>query len=315
MPAIDRDAPLRFLRTAFQSDDRVAIFLKCYHTRRVAQRVGPLPWVMHSRFQAWLRAKNAERFNVYVGVNSIAPGRRARTRDAIGEVRHVFLDADHDGPKVLEQIAARRDLPAPSYVIHSSPDRVHVLWRVSGFHIDRVEALQKKLARDLGTDPAATPITQTTRLPGFLNHKYSQAYPVTAEYCSAARIYEAADFPDVEDAAKPTFACPVMSRPWSAGIDRVDRARRYLERVPPAVSGEHGDLRTFRVCCRVVRGFALDDADALLALRDWNTRCEPPWPECELVEKLRRARRYGREPIGGLLSASVQSSAAHEQNA
>jgi alkanesulfonate monooxygenase SsuD/methylene tetrahydromethanopterin reductase-like flavin-dependent oxidoreductase (luciferase family) len=35
--------------------------------------------------------------NVYVGVNAIAPGRRSRTREAIRVIRHVFLEADHDG--------------------------------------------------------------------------------------------------------------------------------------------------------------------------------------------------------------------------
>lgn len=315
MPGIDRDAPLRFLRTAFQPDDRLAVFLKSYETGRVAQRVGTLSWVTHPRFQAWLRAKNAERFNVYVSVNAIAPGRRARTRDAIGEVRHIFLDADHDAPRVLARLAARQELPAPSYVIHTSPGRVHVLWRVRGFPVERVEVLQKKLARELGTDPAATPITQTTRIPGFRNHKGSKGYPVTAEHLSAPHIYDAADFLNVEDAPEPISASRFVPRSWTSGTDRVDRARRYLERIPSAVSGEHGDLRTFRVCCRLVRGFALDDADALLALRDWNARCEPPWRERELLQKLRSARRYGREPIGGLLGMRVRSSPVHEQNA
>lgn len=36
-------------------------------------------------------------------------------------------------------------------------------------------------------------------------------------------------------------------------------------------------------------------------LDEWNARCEPPWSERELTDKVRRARRYGREPIGGLL--------------
>src|SRR5207244_12843222 len=35
-----------------------SIFLKSYETGRVTQRVGPLDWVMHRRFQAWLRFKN-----------------------------------------------------------------------------------------------------------------------------------------------------------------------------------------------------------------------------------------------------------------
>jgi hypothetical protein len=38
-------------------------------------------------------------------------------------------------------------------------------------------------------------------------------------------------------------------------------------------------------------------------LASWNLRCVPPWSERELHDKLLRARRYGREPIGGLLGA------------
>jgi hypothetical protein len=71
--------------------------------------------------------------------------------------------------------------------------------------------------------------------------------------------------------------------------------------IPPAISGQHGDVHTFRICCRVARGFALDDHEALAVLQDWNRRCRPPWSERELTDKLSRARRYGREPIGCLL--------------
>ena len=87
-----------------------------------------------------------------------------------------------------------------------------------------------------------------------------------------------------------------------------ERARRYLAAIPPAVAGNHGDAATFRVCCRLVRGFALDDEDALEVLTEWNRACTPPWSEEELRAKLEGARRYGRETIGGLLShPSVRS--------
>jgi hypothetical protein len=66
---------------------------------------------------------------IFVSVNAIALGRRARTRDAIGAVRHVFLDADHDGLAVLSRVEAGRDLPIPSYVLHSSPNHIHVFCR------------------------------------------------------------------------------------------------------------------------------------------------------------------------------------------
>src|SRR5687768_16825785 len=91
-----RHAPIRFLRTLFEPTDWVAILLKSYDRSTVAHRVGPVSWVQTDRFQRWLRAMNAGKYNVFASVNAIALGRRARTRDAIGAVRHVFLDADHD---------------------------------------------------------------------------------------------------------------------------------------------------------------------------------------------------------------------------
>jgi hypothetical protein len=299
---IDREAPLRFLRTAFEPDDWVAILLKSHDTGGTAQRVGPLSLIAHPRFQAWLRAQSARRFSVFVSVNAIRPQRKARTRDAIGEIRHVFLDADRDGASVLAAIRSRRDLPVPSCVLHSSPNRLHVLWRATGFTREAVEALQKQLARELGTDKAATSCAQTTRLPGFFNHKYRPAPMVQAQYVSAARSYAAKDFPQiVVDTAPSRLPPPVPTT--RTPVDVLERARRYLAAIPPAVAGRHGDADTFRACCRLVRGFALDDESALMLLGEWNERCEPPWSEAELRAKVDGARKYGREPIGGLLIA------------
>lgn len=308
MPPIDREAPLRFLRTAFEPDDCVAVFLKSYETGRVSQRVGPLSWVMHPKFQAWLRFKNAQRFNVYVSVNAIAPGRRSRTREAIGAIRHVFLEADHDGAATLARIRMRTDLPEPSYLLHSSPNRVHIFWRATGFEPDQVEALQKQLARELDTDSAATAATQTTRIPGFFNHKRAPAPLIRIEYCWLTRMYGPAEFPQVQWIPR-SMSIPDPRASVASGLSSVERARRYLARVPPAVAGEHGDVHTFRVCCRLARGFALDDTVALELLEDWNARCTPPWSERDLLDKLRRAKRYGDEPIAGLLQPSLRPAA------
>jgi hypothetical protein len=298
MAAADRHAPVRLLRTLFEPTDWVAILLKSYETSGVAQRVGPVSWVQSERFQRWLRAMNAKRYNVFVSVNAIASGRRSRTRDAIGAVRHVFLDADADGPAVLSRVEAREDLPSPSCVLHSSPNHIHVFWRVTGFNCYSVEQLQKQLAHELGTDPAATPVTQNTRLPGFFNHKRARPHLVTIDYRNVDVRYAPEDFPLVKE--PPAWPEPV-SHKFRDDLLAIDRAKRYLASVPPAIAGQHGDVHTFRVCCRLTRGFALDDDQALHALSEWNTRCEPPWSPAELLEKLHRAARYGREPVGGLL--------------
>ena len=165
---VDTEAAMRFLRTAYEPDDWIALFLKSYETGKTVQRVGPLSLFLEPRVHAWLRAMNAQRFNVYVGVNcESSVGVRTRTKEAIDRVRHVFIEIDGDGPQLLATLAGRRDLPTPSYVIESSPSRLHLLWRVVGFTIDRVEGLQRRLARELGTDAAATSCSQTTRLPGY----------------------------------------------------------------------------------------------------------------------------------------------------
>lgn len=304
MPHVDRDAPLRFLQTAFEPDDWVAVFLKSYDTGRTAQRVAPVSFVAHPRFQAWLRWRNLTRWSIFISVNAITPGRRSRTRTSVRAIRHVFLDADQDGPQVQATIQARTDLPPLAYVLHSSPNRLHVFWRVTGFSIDHVEALQKHLAHELGADPAATPCTQTTRLPGFFNHKPQYVAPplVTIEYRQIDRVYTPVEFPSPRVLARSRTDAPRPVRATSG--DRLERARRYVAALPPAITGQHGDLHTFRVCCRLVRGFALSDPEALMVLSGWNARCEPPWTDRELTDKLARARRYGREPIGGLVEAN-----------
>lgn len=299
MASVDRGSPKAFLSTAYHAADWIAVFLKTYRTGAVAQRVLPVSRVAHPSFQAWLRHLNAQGWNVYVSVNAVRPG-CSRTRQAIADVRHVFLEVDADGTGLLASLTTRPDLPPPSYVLHSSPGRLHVFWRVDGFDCDEVERVQKRLARELDTDSAATSCAQTTRLPGFVNHKHVKPWPVFVEYLRPRVRLPRADFPAVTHAVW-REAQSELQRHWRTDANRVNRARQFLLAVEPAVSGRHGDVRTFRVCCRVVRGFGLSDDEAMEVLNEWNVRCAPPWSEQELLQKIRNARRYGREPIGALI--------------
>jgi hypothetical protein len=239
---------------------------------------------------------------MYVSVNTIRAGCRRRTKDAIAAVRHVFLEADHDGPGLLERIRARSGLPPPSYILQSSPGKVHVFWRATGFTPAGVERLERHLSRDLGTDVAATTCSQTTRLPGFRNHKRRPSHLVRAVYADVVTRYTPGSFPSPPDEVQPL--CVTPSTGTVPSTDRVDRARRYLARVPPAVAGQHGDRQTFKVACKLVRGFSLADADALALFDEWNRTCRPPWTGRELRAKLAAARTYGTDPVGGLLDRS-----------
>ena len=298
MAPIDPSTPVRFLRAAFAPDDSIGVLLKTYRTGQVVQRIVPVSRAVTDRFQAWLRYMNAHAWNVYVGVNAYRPG-RSRAREAVAQVRHLFVEEDLDGPGLLAALSTRPDLPPPSYVLHSSPGRLHVLWRVRDIAPSRVEQLQKELARELLTDRAATSCTQTTRLPGLFNHKRQPSVRVGIEYLHWRDVFVARDLPAVGAGTTPSSMTKAR-RPLPA-TRSVERARAFLQCVDPAVAGQQGDLRTFRVCCRIVRGFDLSDDEAVRALSEWNARCEPPWSERELRQKVMNARRYGREPQGGLL--------------
>jgi hypothetical protein len=299
---VDCAAPIQFLQTAYEADDWVAVFLKTYRTGAAAQRVIPLSAATSARFQAWLRHRNANGWNVYVSVNAVLPG-RSRTRRAIASIRHVFLEEDSDGLGLLATLTTRPDLPPPSYVLHSSPGRLHVFWRAHGFERDDVERVQQTLANELKTDRAATSCSQTTRLPGFMNHKRERPWPVSIEYLRPHTVLAPDDFPvPTAPSWQRVGGGQGAVRAVTEPDDHLERACRFLRSVEPAVAGQCGDLRTFRVCCRVVRGFALSDDEAFSVLREWNARCEPPWSDRDLQEKVQNARRYGREPLGGLLT-------------
>jgi len=69
-------------------------------------------------------------------------------------------------------------------------------------------------------------------------------------------------------------------------MDVIDRARLYISKMPPAISGAGGHDRTFHVAIVLYWGFSLDRDSALCLLREYNQRCEPPWNEGELVHKI-----------------------------
>src|SRR5207245_2217187 len=234
-----QDDALDFLGKAFRLDDWIALMVKSFITQRIAQRIAPMSVVMSPSMQSWLCRENVARASVYVGVNALCAFRVSRQRSDVTAIRHVFLDADHDAPAVLSAIAVRRDLPPPSYVVQSSPGRAHVMWRATGFTAELSERLQKQLARELGTDTAATSCAQMTRLPGFLNHKYAPPYRVSVEYRDSDCAYAPTDFP-TPLRGKP-IAC-VLPRRCAVG-DRLERARRYVAAVPPAIAGQRGDAR------------------------------------------------------------------------
>jgi archaellum biogenesis ATPase FlaH len=82
----------------------------------------------------------------------------------------------------------------------------------------------------------------------------------------------------------------------------MERAAKYLTKVPIAVSGDKGHDKTFYAACILVRGFGLPAESALSLLETWNLGCQPPWSERELRHKIQDASK-ANGPINYLRDA------------
>lgn len=74
-----------------------------------------------------------------------------------------------------------------------------------------------------------------------------------------------------------------------ATTSTVERARRYLAKMDPAISGSGGHDATF-AAARKMADFELSEDEVFRLLRDdYNPRCEPPWADAELRHKASQA--------------------------
>lgn len=86
---------------------------------------------------------------------------------------------------------------------------------------------------------------------------------------------------------------------WPEMSVRIARAKSYLEKMTPGVSGNGGHTSTFRAAVRVVRGFCLPMEEAYQLMMDvFNPRCSPPWSPEEILHKVEDAFFHSTEPWG-----------------
>lgn len=85
----------------------------------------------------------------------------------------------------------------------------------------------------------------------------------------------------------------------------IERARKYLAKMPPAISGQSGHNATFYAACVLVLGFELGEQDALALMREYNDSCQPKWSESELLHKVTQAAKQTGER-GYLRNASPE---------
>jgi len=177
----------------FKPTDRIAVLVLNRQLGETTQRITTAQKASSPEFQAWLRYKNANGADIYIGMNALQHHASTRTKDDIENISHVYLDLDHGGTASLDALENSDLVPRPNYVLNTSPEKFQLVWRVEGMTIEEAEALNQAMVREFDGDPAATDSTRVLRLPGFANKKYEADFYVQAR-AGSAQTYHLRDF-------------------------------------------------------------------------------------------------------------------------
>lgn len=187
-------APPDYIRANFEPSDRIAILVRNPKRGETTQRISTTAKVADTPFQEWMHYKNhRDGCDIYVGMNALKAMALTRTKHDILAIRHLYVDLDHDGSASLAAIEKSALVPAPNYVLNTSPDKYQVVWRVEDIDLAQAESLLHAIAREFDGDQAATDAARVLRLPGFMNKKYDQDFLVSAQQHSG-RVYHVRDF-------------------------------------------------------------------------------------------------------------------------
>src|SRR5437588_3142801 len=140
-----------YIRTNFHPSDRIAVLVRNGGTGETIQRIATAERIAGTSAQEWLQHKNEkEACDIYIGMNTLKPEARTRTKEDIQTIRHLYVDIDHDGPAALAKIQQSNLVPSPNYTVNTSPDKFQVVWRVENISPEQAEVLQRAMARKFG---------------------------------------------------------------------------------------------------------------------------------------------------------------------
>jgi hypothetical protein len=101
--------PVVYVRWLFELSDRLAVLVRNRERGETTQRIATAGNITSDSFQQWLRFKNEKQSaDIYVGMNPLKPEARARTKDDIHSIRHLYLDLDHDDDRAARVNSALR---------------------------------------------------------------------------------------------------------------------------------------------------------------------------------------------------------------
>lgn len=158
----------------------------------VIQRIIYARKLKEVEFIKFLAQLNAKGYNIYISLNELKEDAKDRRKESFKEKqKHIYLDIDgdklgRDGLEILREILQKEKLPKPSLVVRTSQKNYQAIWTLKDpISWDKVEAINKELAKRYGLDPAID-IARVFRLAGFFNRKAGKGnFVYVSQYLSS----------------------------------------------------------------------------------------------------------------------------------
>src|SRR6266568_3532836 len=97
MNSTEKTAPLtpsasEYILDNFEQTDRIAMLVLNRDFGETIQRITSAQKAASPEFQAWLRYKNANGSDIYIGMNPLKKDASTRTKEDIESIKHVYID-------------------------------------------------------------------------------------------------------------------------------------------------------------------------------------------------------------------------------
>ncbi|HEX7841010.1 MAG TPA: bifunctional DNA primase/polymerase [Kofleriaceae bacterium] len=241
-----------------------------------------------------------------IDLSKIADWHRRGLLEAIGTATGavsgtvvIDVDAKHDGESLLAELETALGPLPRTKVVRTRSGGLHIYCAHPGNGI-RVRSAGPKgqLAKLLGDRPGVDVRGDggLVVLPPSLG--YSWITDDDEPLSPLPRLWLAA----INGAGDPPRPMPSTTMPACSDDRRINRARKYLAKMSPSISGSGGHDALWAAVVAMMWGFDLhtEIVRALIA-SDFNPRCDPPWDEREIDHKLVGVERAEKLTRGYLL--------------
>ena len=253
-----------------------------------------------------LSSLNDQLSGIYSTVNQT--NLQGRKTENVVRIRALFCDCDEG------------DLPTfpvkPSMLIQSARGQ-HAYWILSDdMPFEAFAGVQKAIAQKYNADPKICDLPRVMRVPGFFHHKKDPFIVKIVECGGETYLWkDVVTGLGLEIDKSNQIKKSSYDRNDNLHVSRdqrISRCESYLDRVSPAIEGQGGDAHTYYVA-GIGHDFGLYKEEFWPLLLRWNLKCQPPWEEVELRQKMERAYERARGEFGNLLFLNRESVEAHPE--